>query len=79
MQVQDETMLVFDFSDPRFGQLIRIWGGRLSIDNGHRLYFYEWLKERNIQFKTEGKEPLKVVIEISINEKKFLEILLRNG
>ena len=42
-------------------------------------YFYQWLEKHGIEFKAEGEMPMKIVTQITMDEKKFLELMLRSN
>jgi hypothetical protein len=66
--------MILNFVDAKFEQLLVMWGGQRVSGQ----YFYDWLDLHQIEYKTKGADPIKIVHEITIDDKKFLEVVLRS-
>lgn len=59
-----------------FNELVSIWFLHTNDEN----YFYDWLDNKNIKYKTDlnNTSEYRMVIEIDIDEKQLLGLLLKN-
>jgi hypothetical protein len=66
------------FSDIKFDRLIGMWSRSDLYQSGK---FYQWLDKNNIEYKCDqfDTDEFKIVNEVIIDEKRFLELELRYG